>query len=124
MLLEQLDNHDTKPNVIVASLRLEAQSKGGSAGPSLVCPASASSHSGRGHGRMQIWIDSSGQSGMIPVTAPFERVAMHVMQAPCIGGITADFRGPIERRPRFGSIVRLALEVRLFAAKRVAKRRG
>ena len=61
---------------------------------------------------------------MGPVATPFEGVAVHVVQAPGIGGIAADFGGAAEGRSGFGAIVRLAFEVRLFAAEFVAERSG
>src|SRR5437667_5108186 len=61
---------------------------------------------------------------MIPIPTPFEGVAVHVVQPPGIGGVTADFCGPIQRWPRLGSVVWLAFEIRLLAAEFVAERRG
>src|SRR2546423_13464830 len=61
---------------------------------------------------------------MIPIPAPFEGVAMHVMEAPGVGGITANLHRAAERRPRLSSVVRLAFEVCLFAAQLVPKRSG
>src|SRR5206468_6285084 len=58
---------------------------------------------------------------MVPVAAPLEDVAVHIVQSPCVSGVTADFCGPTERRPRLGSIVRLPFKVRLLAAELVAK---
>jgi hypothetical protein len=46
------------------------------------------------------------------------------MQTPGIGGVTADFGSPTERRSRFGSVVWLSLEIRLTAAEPVTERRG
>src|SRR5207302_6447823 len=53
-----------------------------------------------------------------------EDVAVHVVQPPGVGGVAADFGGPTKRGPRFGPIVRLPLEVRLFAAELIAKGSG
>ncbi len=46
------------------------------------------------------------------------------MQPPGVGGITADFRGPIKRWSRLGAVVGLSFEVRLLAAEFVAERSG
>src|SRR4029453_2269100 len=46
------------------------------------------------------------------------------VEPPGVGGVTADSCCPIERRPLLGPVVRLPLEVRLFATEPVAKRRG
>ena len=61
---------------------------------------------------------------MGPVATPFEGVAVHVVQAPGIGGIAADFGGAAEGWSGFGAVVRLAFEVRLLAAEFVAKGGG
>src|SRR5437773_11668590 len=61
---------------------------------------------------------------MGPVAAPLEDVAVHVVQSPRVGWVTSDFCGPTERRPRLGSVIRLAFKVRLLAAELVAKRGG
>src|SRR6266849_7048785 len=61
---------------------------------------------------------------MGPVSAPLVDVAVHVVQAPRVGRVAADLRGAIERRAWFGTIIRLALEVSLFTAERIAKRSG
>ena len=61
---------------------------------------------------------------MGPVAAPFEGVAVHVVQAPGIGGVAADFGGAAEGWSGFGAVVGLAFEVRLFAAEFVAEGGG
>src|SRR6266404_8921584 len=61
---------------------------------------------------------------MVPVAAPLEDVAVHVVQAPVVGGVTANFCGPTERGTRLSSVIRLPLEVRLRAAELVAKCSG
>src|SRR5215471_14648472 len=58
---------------------------------------------------------------MVPIAAPLESVAVHVVQTPGIGGITADLCSPTKRWPRLGPVVRLAFEVCLFAAELVAE---
>src|SRR5207253_5841962 len=111
----------------------EAQSKGGAAGPAVVGPGSAPAHArdvarpvteGRGFRGVQVGIDAAGQLRMAPVAAPLEDVAVHVVQPPGVGGIAADFGGPAKRGPRFGPVVRLPLEVRLFAVELIAKGSG
>src|SRR5947209_6084627 len=116
--------NNAKADVVVSPFGLEPEAKGGPAGPTLVRPTPAPAHTRRGRCEIQIRIDAAGQLGMIPIAAPFEAVAVHVMQAPRIGGITADFGSPTERRSGFGSVVGLAFEVRLLAAEFVAERRG
>src|SRR2546422_1582016 len=113
------DEHDTKTDVVVASLRLEPQSKGGAARPALVGPTAPSTHSRHSSSRVQVRDHTSGQFQMVPVPAPLEDVAMHVVQPPGVGRVAADFRRPIKRWARFGSVVGLSLEVRLFAAELV-----
>src|SRR5437870_10419083 len=61
---------------------------------------------------------------MGPVPAPFVDVAVHVVQTPWVGWVTADFCGPTERGPLLGPVIRFSLEVRLAAAERIAKRGG
>src|SRR5436190_18958099 len=61
---------------------------------------------------------------MIPIATPFERVSMHVVQAPSIRRVAADFRGATERWSGFRAIVRLAFEIRLFAAQLVPESCG
>src|SRR6478752_6066966 len=73
---------------------------------------------------MEVGIDTAGQFCMSPVAAPFTRVAVHVAEAPGVGGIAAYFRGAAERRAWFGTVIRLALEICLFAAELVAERGG
>src|SRR6185369_3683464 len=60
---------------------------------------------------------------MVPIPAPLKDVAVHVIQAPGIGRITADFGSPTERRSGFRSVVGGAFEVRLIAAEFLAERR-
>ena len=129
----RLNGHDAKADVVVTPLRLEPQSKGRPARPALVGPAAAPAHPGdvavfafrcRGLRGIQVGIGAARQLRVIPVPAPLEGVAVHVVQAPGVGGVAADLGGPIERRPRLGPVVRLALEVRLLAAELVAERGG
>src|SRR6266571_4501595 len=118
------DDHSAKADVVVSPFGLEPEAKGGPTGPTLVSPAPAPAHTRGRRCEIQIRIDAAGQLGMIPIAAPLEGVAVHVMQAPGIGGITADFRSPTERRSGFGSVVGRAFEVRLLDAEFVAERRG
>ena len=67
---------------------------------------------------------AAGQLGVVPVPAPLEGVAVHVVEAPGVGRVAADPGRLAQRRPRLAPVVRLALEVRLLAAERVAERRG
>src|SRR5262245_111426 len=61
---------------------------------------------------------------MVPVAAPLVGVAVHVVQAPGVGRVTAHLRRLPERRPRLGSVVWLSIEVRLLAAETLAERGG
>src|SRR6266700_3778470 len=88
------DPHDAKSDVVVSPFRLEPEAEGRPAGPTLVGPTSAPTHTRGRCCEMQIRIDTAGQVGMVPIPAPLEGVAVHVMQAPGIGGITADFGSP------------------------------
>src|SRR5687768_11093960 len=38
------------------------------------------------------WIDAAREARVIPIAAPFENVSVHVVDAPCVGGIGSDFR--------------------------------
>src|SRR5690348_7658317 len=116
--------------MVVAPLRLEAQSKGRSARPAFICPATAPARARdipsliflcRGLRVMEVRIRATRQPRMIPITAPFEDVAVHIMQAPCIWWITAHFRRHAKRRPGLASVVWFAFEVCLFAAEFVAE---
>src|SRR5687767_2536848 len=71
---------------------------------------------------MQIGVRTSRQPQMVPIAAPFEYVAVHVVESPGIRGIAANSCGTIERRTLLGAVVRLPLEVRQPATERVAKR--
>src|SRR5206468_11580349 len=119
-----LHEDNSKANVVVATFRLEPQPKHRAAGPALVRPAPAPAHTRGRRCKIHIRIDAAGQLGMIPIAAPLEGVAVHVVQPPGIGGVTADFCGPIQRWPRLASVVWLAFEIRLLAAEFVAERRG
>src|SRR5262245_54327673 len=73
---------------------------------------------------IQIRVHAAGQPRLIPVSAPFEDVAVHVMESPGIGWVTSNFRGTTERWPRLGAVVWLPFEVCLFAAELVPERCG
>src|SRR6266853_6778610 len=120
----RLDAHDSKADVVVSPFGLEPEAEGRPAGPALVGPTPTPAHTRGRRCEMQIRVDTAGQFGMVPIPAPLEGVAVHVMQAPGIGGITANFGSPTERRSGFGSVVGRAFEVRLLAAEFVAERRG
>src|SRR5262245_64151034 len=117
--------HDPEPDMVVTPLRFKSQAKGRAAGPALVGPATAPAHPGDAavfafRGRVfripQVRIDAAGQLRTVPVPAPLEGVAMHVVQTPRSRGIAADLGRLPERRARLGAVVGLPLEVRLFAA--------
>ena len=46
--------------------------------------------------RMQIGIDAARKPEVVPVAAPLELVAVHVVDAPRIGGIASDRGGPFQ----------------------------
>ena len=123
---------DAKADVIVTALRFESHTERRPARPAIVRPAAAAPHTRdvavfaplrSGSRGIEIRIGAARQARVIPVAAPFEGVAVHVVEAPRIGRVTTDRRGAIQRRPRLAAVVRLALEVGLLAAERVAKRR-
>lgn len=58
---------------------------------------------------------------MIPISAPFGGVAVHVVNAPCIWRIGADFDYAFEMRPFFGSVIRGTEEIGLETTELVAK---
>src|SRR5262245_53418709 len=116
--------------MVVAPVRLETQSKGTPAGPAFVCPTTATARPGnvtvlapgcRLLRVVQVGIDTARQLPVIPIPAPLEGVAMHIVQPPGVRRVTADLRGPVERRSRFAPVVRFAFEVRLLAAELVAE---
>src|SRR6516164_1639015 len=74
--------------------------------------------------RLQIRIGPAWQLLVIPIAAPLVDVAVHVMQSPAVGGITADFGGPTKRWSRLGPVVRLPLEIRLSATELIAECSG
>src|SRR5262245_39509764 len=61
---------------------------------------------------------------MIPIPAPLEDVAVHIVQSPGVARIAADFGCATNRPTWLGTIVRLAFEVCLYAAELIAKRGG
>src|SRR6186997_2479489 len=71
---------------------------------------------------MKIGVDAARKVQVEPIPAPLVRVAMHVVEAPRVGGVTADFGGTPERRSLLGRVVRLALEVCLIAVQGIAER--
>src|ERR1051325_6966839 len=94
--------------MVRSPLWLEAEAEGGAAGPPVVAPATASPGTrvgavaipiGRAPGVVQIGIDAARESRMIPIAAPLEDVAVHVVDAPRIGRIAADPRWTDQRRP-------------------------
>src|SRR5262249_46366719 len=122
------DGGDAKADVVVTPLRFVPQPGGRPAGPAMVAPGAAPAHAGigavpvpRSLHRRQIRIVAAGQFWVIPIPAPLEDVAVHVVQPPSVGGVAADLGGPIERLPFLGAVVRLPLEVCLLAAELVPK---
>src|SRR5207249_6785387 len=114
-------NDDPEADMVGAALGFEAQAGGGAAGPAVVAPGAASARSRicavsvlRPLDGRQIRIVAARQLLVIPIAAPLEDVAVHVVQAPGVGGVTADLGGPIERRSDLGFVVRLSLVVGLL----------
>src|SRR5205807_2658155 len=75
---------------------------------------------------MQIGVGAARQLRMVPVPAPFEGVAVHVVDAPWVWRVAAHLCSTSARRSRHRPVVWLAFEVRLLAAELVTKgsRRG
>src|SRR6266545_1733592 len=61
---------------------------------------------------------------MMPVPAPLEHVAVHVVEAPGVCRVTPDRGRPLQGGPLRGPVVRLPLEVRLLTAQLVAEAGG
>ena len=80
------------------SIGFVAEAKRGSAKWGRIRPGSTSANTGIG--AIAVWlplpvgkirISASGKLGMIPITAPFEFVSVHVVKAPRIGGVASNF---------------------------------
>src|SRR5437879_4075807 len=102
-----LNRDNAKADVVIPPLGFEPQPTGRPARPPLIRPAPASAHARRiagsivrsgGERIVQIGIDAARKLRVRPVPAPLVGVAVHVMQPPGVGGITADFGGSFERR--------------------------
>src|SRR5262249_54329342 len=125
------DGGSPEADVVGAALGLEPRPEGRPAGPAVVGPAAAPAYPregavpvpGASH-RRQVRIDATRQPGVGPVPAPLVDVAVHVVEAPGVGGVAADPGRAIERGAGRGAVVRLAPEVRLGAAQAVAERGG
>src|SRR5262245_18112644 len=77
----------------------------------------------RTFGCIEIGIRSAGKLRVVPVAAPLERVAVHVVKPPSIGRIFADLGSLAERWSWLAAVVGLPFEVGLMAAEAVAERR-
>src|SRR5581483_10553974 len=124
------DGGNPEADVVGPPLRLEPQPEGRPARPAVVAPGTAPANPRVVAGpvlrplhRRQVRVVAARQLRVVPVPAPLVDVAVHVVQAPGVGRVAADLRRPLQRRPRLGPVVRLALEVRLLAAELVAERR-
>src|SRR5947209_20181209 len=95
----RMNGHDSKADVVVAAFRLEPQAEGGSAGPAVVVPRATPADARGGLRGVQIGVHATGQLRVIPVPAPLEGVAVHVVQTPAVGRVAADRSGPTERWP-------------------------
>ena len=80
------------------TIRLVAETKRGSAKRGSVRPGPTSANTGVGAIAVgmplpvgKVRISASGKLGMIPITAPFEFVSVHVVKAPGIGGVAPNF---------------------------------
>src|SRR5438045_7667874 len=96
------DADNAKPDVVITSLRLESQPEGGPAGPAIVRPGAAAAHARyvaspillrRGLGGIQVGIGAAGQLSVVPIPAPLEDIAVHIVQAPRVGRVAADLGG-------------------------------
>src|SRR4051794_5101551 len=72
----------------------------------------------------QVGVGAAGELRVVPVPAPLEGVAVHVVDSPGVRRVAADPGRLPRRRPGLAPVVGLAPEVRLPAAERVAERRG
>src|SRR5436309_2249980 len=104
--------------MIGAPLRLKPNPASGTAGPPFVGPTTAPPHAGEiaspidlcgTPGGIQIGVHTARQLWVIPIAAPLKDIAVHVVQAPGVGRITADRRGPLQRGPGLSAAVRLTL---------------
>src|SRR5262249_19175918 len=69
----------------------------------------------------QVRVGAARQPGVVPVAAPLDDVALHVVEAPRVGRVAADLGVPLQGRTFLGAVIRLvALEIRLFTADFVA----
>jgi hypothetical protein len=87
-----------EPDVVVAAFGLESLAEGGAAGPAGVGPGAASAASGYVavfagcgfvFGVVQVRVCSARQFRHVPVAAPLDHVALHVVQAPGVGRVVA-----------------------------------
>ena len=121
------DRDDTKADVIRSTRRFIPHATCGATGPTIFDPRTTAPHAGVGPiairytpGVMKIGIGSTGQSGVIPVTAPFPDVPVHIVNAPGIRRKTADTprtsaRGRMSIRALPGAIVVDLIDVKGIA---------
>src|ERR1051325_6266431 len=127
-----LHGDDTKANVVCSAGRLITKTQGGSTEFAFVSPGATAAHAREGAVTVrdslycaQIGIETTRQPGVIPILAPFEDVAMHIVQAPGVGGVASDRSGAVQQRPRLGAVVWfLPVEVCLGTAECLAEGSG
>src|SRR4051794_36864082 len=123
--------HDPEADIVVTPFGLEPEAECRPAVLAVVGPGAAPADPRMGAvpvrlaapGR-QVRVGAAGEPRVVPVPAPLEGVAVHVVDSPCVRRIAADPGCLPRRRPGLAPIVGLAPEVRLPAAERVAERRG
>src|SRR5580704_14251766 len=95
--------HHSEANVVVTPLRFKPLSKGRPRGPAVIGPGTSATRSRqvvrpigrrRAFGQIESRISAAGESRVVPIAAPFDDVAVHVVQAPGVGWVTAHFGGP------------------------------
>src|SRR3954471_7473589 len=127
----RLYEYDPEADMVVTPFGLEPEAEGRPAGPAVVAPGAAPADPRIGSvpvrlaapGR-QVRVGAAGELRVVPVPAPLEGVAVHVVDSPCVRRVAADPGRLPRRRPLLAPVVGLAPEVRLPAAERVAERRG
>ena len=115
--LLNLDRNDPKPDVAVSAFRFETKPKRRPAGPAHIGPAAAPPHArkrtsgiaGTGY-IVQIGIDAAGRAVVIPVAAPFEDVADHVIHTPGVRLVLTHLAGSVQCGAQRSAVVRCMTE--------------
>ena len=84
-------NRDAEADVIRTAVGFEAEPEGGTAEFGFIGPGAAAADTGGtavavgGAGLAVEWIGAAREARVVPIAAPFECVAVHVVQAPGVG---------------------------------------